>query len=301
MCPSYMVTREEMHSTRGRAHLLFEMLQGDPLTRGWRDEHVREALDLCLACKGCKSDCPVNVDMATYKAEFLSHYYAGRLRPRSAFAMGLVYWWARGAALAPRLANVVAGTPILRDLVKLVGGIDGRRTMPAFARQTFVRSFRRRARSRADSIADGADRVILWPDTFNNHFFPATAHAAVEVLEAAGCRVEIPPRSLCCGRPLYDYGMLDLAKHMLLRILDTLRPAIRSGVPIVGLEPSCVSVFRDEMVNLLPRDEDAQRLAQQVFTLSEYLERRGWRPPALRGHALVHGHCHHKSVLKFDT
>jgi Fe-S oxidoreductase/FAD/FMN-containing dehydrogenase len=301
MCPSYMVTREETHSTRGRAHLLFEMLQGDPLTRGWRDEHVREALDLCLACKGCKSECPVNVDMATYKAEFLAHYYAGRLRPRSAFAMGLVYWWARAAAVAPDVANVVARTPVLRDLVKLLGGIDARRRMPAFAGETFTRAFRRRARSRADRARRDGDRVILWPDTFNNHFFPETAHAAVEVLEAAGCSVELPPRSLCCGRPLYDYGMLDLAERMLLRILETLRPAIRAGVPIVGLEPSCVSVFRDEMVNLLPRDQDAHRLKQQVFTLAEYLDHRGWRPPMLHRRALVHGHCHQKSVLNFDA
>jgi Fe-S oxidoreductase len=299
MCPSYMVTREEMHSTRGRAHLLFEMMQGDPLTRGWRDEHVREALDLCLACKGCKSDCPVNVDMATYKAEFLSHYYAGRLRPRSAFAMGLVYWWSRAAAVAPGVANVVGHTPVLREVMKLIGGIDPRRRIPVFARETFTRSFHRRAR--AHGPARDGERVILWPDTFNNHFFPETAHAAVDVLEAAGCRVEIPPRSLCCGRPLYDYGMLDLAKRMLRQILETLRPAIRSGVPIVGLEPSCVSVFRDEMVNLLPRDQDAHRLKRQVFTLAEYLDLRGWRPPMLHRRALVHGHCHQKSVLNFDA
>jgi Fe-S oxidoreductase len=297
MCPSYMVTREEMHSTRGRAHLLFEMLQGGPLTRGWRDEHVREALDLCLACKGCKSDCPVNVDMASYKAEFLAHYYAGRLRPRSAYAMGLVYWWARAAAVAPGVANFVGRAPLLRDVFKLIGGIARCRRIPQFAPESFTRWFRRR--ERAGASPDG-ERVILWPDTFNNHFFPDTARAAVEVLEAAGCRVEIPPRPLCCGRPLYDYGMLDLAKRMLRQILETLRPAIRAGVPVIGLEPSCVSVFRDEMVNLLPHDHDARRLSQQTFSLGEYLERRGWHPPSLEGRALVHAHCHHTSVLKFD-
>ncbi len=301
MCPSYMVTREEMHSTRGRAHLLFEMLQGHPLTRGWRDEHVREALDLCLACKGCKGDCPVNVDMATYKAEFLSHYYAGRLRPRAAFAMGLVYWWARAAAIAPGLVNAVGRTPLVRDAFKLLGGIALPRRIPVFADETFTHWFRRRARARAGHGNGGGERVILWPDTFNNHFFPDTARAAVAVLEAAGGRVEIPTRSLCCGRPLYDYGMLDLAERMLRQILDTLRPAIRDGVPVVGLEPSCVAVFRDEMVNLLPHDQDAHRLRTQTFTLSEYLERRGWRPPPLHARALVHPHCHHASVLKFDA
>ena len=303
MCPSYMATREEQHSTRGRAHLLFEMLQGNPLTDGWRDRHVREALDLCLACKGCKSDCPVNVDMATYKAEFLSHYYAGRLRPRSAYAMGLIAWWARGASVAPRVVNALGRTPIVGRLGKMAAGIAARRPLPRFADETFTRWFRRRERAetRARAETRSGERVILWPDTFNEHFFPDTARAAVTVLEAAGCRVEIPSRPLCCGRPLYDYGMLDLARRMLLKILDALRPAIRAGVPVIGLEPSCVSVFRDEMVNLLPHDHDAHRLRTQTFLLSEYLERRGWQPPTLGGKAIVHGHCHHRSVLKFDA
>jgi FAD/FMN-containing dehydrogenase/Fe-S oxidoreductase len=297
MCPSYMVTREEQHSTRGRARLLFEMLQGDPLSRGWRDGHVRKALDLCLACKGCKGDCPVNVDMATYKAEFLSHYYARRLRPPSAYALGLVAWWARLASLAPGLVNLGLQTPAVATLAKRLAGIAPARRIPAFAPQTFTAWFRRRPPRAA------AERVVLWPDTFNNHFFPETARAAVTVLEAAGFGVEIPSRPLCCGRPLYDYGMLDLARAWLARILEVLRPSIRAGVPVVGLEPSCVAVFRDELLGLFPDDLDARRLAGQTYLLSEFLEARArhFRPPALRRRALVHGHCHARSVLKFDT
>jgi FAD/FMN-containing dehydrogenase/Fe-S oxidoreductase len=294
MCPSYMVTREEEHSTRGRAHLLFEMMRGTTLADGWRDETVREALDLCLACKGCKTECPVNVDMATYKAEFLSHYYAGRLRPRAAYAMGLIYWWARAASQAPRLVNWLAHAPILSDIGKRVGGIAPQRAIPAFAPQPFTAWFKAREPRNV-----GQPQVLLWPDTFNNYFHPATAIAAVEVLEDAGYHVTIPARSLCCGRPLYDFGMLDTAERLLKQILHTLRPQIEAGVPVVGLEPSCVSVFRDELVNLFPHDVDALRLRQQTFLLSEFLNQRaeGYEPPKLARQALVHGHCHHKTVL----
>jgi FAD/FMN-containing dehydrogenase/Fe-S oxidoreductase len=310
MCPSYMVTREEMHSTRGRAHLLFEMLQGDVVKDGWRDESVREALDLCLACKGCKGECPVNVDIATYKAEFLSHYYAGRLRPRSAYSMGLIYWWARLAALAPRLTNTLTHAPVLDRLVKAAAGVSQARAMPTFAPQTFTRWWRRRSRH-ADG-ADGADgahaapgatRVLLWPDTFNNHFHPETAIAAVETLEAAGFTVELPRGSHCCGRPLYDFGMLDLAKRLLRDILDDLQPEIAAGTPIVVLEPSCASVFRDELVNLFPEDENAQRLKAQTYLLSEFLERYApdFHLPRLQRRAIIQGHCHQQAVLGMGT
>jgi FAD/FMN-containing dehydrogenase/Fe-S oxidoreductase len=296
MCPSYRVTKEEMHSTRGRAHLLFEMLQGNPLNGGWRDEHVKESLDLCLACKGCKNDCPVNVDMATYKAEFLSHYYEGRLRPRHAYSMGMIYWWARLASYAPDLANLLTQTPGLSSLTKAIGGIAQERRMPAFASPTFTEWFAQRRLDRREG-----QKIILWPDTFNNYFYPRTARAAVEVLEAAGCRVKIPPRPLCCGRPLYDFGMLDLAKHQLQQIMTCLQDDIRAGTPIVGLEPSCVAVFRDELANLFPHDEQAKRLAQQTLTFGEFLTQRKseWRPPRLNRKAIVHGHCHHKAVMGF--
>jgi FAD/FMN-containing dehydrogenase/Fe-S oxidoreductase len=296
MCPSYMVTRDEKHSTRGRSRLLFEMLEGNPLADGWRDESVKEALDLCLACKGCRHECPVNVDMATYKAEFLSHYYDGRRRPTAAYAFGLMYWWASAARHIPRLANFVTQTPLLRSIAKSVVTMAPQRHIPRFATQTFRDWFEKRPAKNLDK-----PKVLLWPDTWNNHFHPTTAQAAVEVLEAAGFQVIIPRHSLCCGRPLYDYGMLTRAKKWLRRILRTLRSEIRAGMPVVGLEPSCVSVFRDELVNLLPDDDDAKRLHDQAFLLTEFLaeKTKGFTVPSLRGKAIVHGHCHQKSVLDF--
>ncbi len=295
MCPSFMVTREEKDTTRGRTHLLFEMLQGDPLKDGWHDEHVKDALDLCLACKGCKGDCPVNVDMATYKAEFLSHYYEGKLRPITGYSMGLIYWWARLASLIPGMVNFFAQTPPFSGIMKTLGGFAQQRTIPKFAPQTFKQWFHTRGLRNV-----GMPQVILWPDTFNNHFHPETAIAAVEVLEAAGYQVIVPEQSLCCGRPLYDYGFLDQAEHLLHQILETLHPQIEAGIPLVGLEPSCVSVFRDELTNLLPHDQDARRLAQQSFLLSEFLETQAqhYQPPKLQRKAIVHGHCHHKAVMK---
>ncbi len=294
MCPSYMVTKEEMHSTRGRTHLLFEMLQGDPMKGLWKAEPVREALDLCLACKGCRTECPLNVDMATYKAEFYSHYYEGRLRPRHAYAMGWIYWWARLASWMPGVVNAMTHAPVVGKVLQWMGGISTRRKMPAFAPQTFKEWWSRRPVRNV-----GRPGVILWADTFNNHFHPQTLRAAVEVIEDAGFRVIVPRPSLCCGRPLYDFGMLDTAKSLLREILDRLRPEIEAGIPFVGLEPSCVAVFRDEMHNLFPMDEDANRLHDNFFTLAEFLNKKapGYRLPKLRRRAKVHGHCHHTHVM----
>jgi FAD/FMN-containing dehydrogenase/Fe-S oxidoreductase len=297
MCPSYMATHEEMHSTRGRTRLLFEMLRGNPMQGGWKSRPVKEALDLCLACKACKTECPMNVDMATYKAEFLAHYYEGRLKPRAAYSIGLISRWARLATLAPGLANFFTQTPGLASVAKALGGIAQQRQMPKFAAQTFTDWFRKR--SPANS---GKPRVMLWPDTFSNHFQPQIAQAAVEVLEHAGYQVIIPEATLCCGRPLYDFGMLDRARAQLEAILVALKPHIAAGTPVIGLEPSCVSVFRDEMTNLLGANAEAAQLRRQTFMLSEFLvQKAGYRPPQLQRKAIVHGHCHHKSVLKFDS
>ncbi len=295
MCPSFRVTREEEHSTRGRAHLLWEMTKGEVIRDGWRDEHVKDSLDLCLACKGCKSDCPVGVDVATYKAEFLSHYYEGRQRPRSAYAFANIDIWAQLASNAPGLVNLTTQLPFLRDIAKLVAGMPRERSIPPFAPQTFRNWFQRR-----QPRNPGATPVLLWPDTFNNYFLPDTAKAAVEVLEAAEFRVLLPGTSLCCGRPLYDWGMLDRAKSLLLKILDALAPEIDSGIPVVVLEPSCAAVFRDELINLFPNDARARRLSQQTFLLSEFLEKEAkhFQLPKLDRKALIHGHCHHKSVMK---
>src|SRR5712691_6542256 len=217
MCPSYMATREEEHSTRGRAHLLFEMFQGKEIPDNWRNHAVKESLDLCLSCKGCKGDCPVNVDMATYKAEFLSHYYRWRLRPIAAYSMGWIHRWSPLAARAPRFAN------LLMRLSKPMLGVAPQRKMPKYAQRTFVRQFKRRA---AAPAGEPALRVLLWPDTFNNYFHPDTAMAAVEVLEGAGYHVTIPRKPLCCGRPLYDWGFLDAAKKLLREIMTALRPEL---------------------------------------------------------------------------
>ena len=296
MCPSYMATKEEAYSTRGRARLLFEMLRGEPLGDGWSSEAVKDALDLCLSCKACKRECPVNVDMATYKAEFLAHYYERRRRPAQAYAFGLMYWWARAASLAPTLVNAVTQAPGLRALVKAAASVAPQRRIPAFAKRTFRAWFEARTPKPPGKRGD----VVLWADTWNDHFHPDTARAAVEVLEHAGFRVVVPPK-LCCGRPLYDYGFLDLAKSTLREALEALRPQIRAGVCVVGLEPSCVSVFRDEMLDLIGPDEDAERLAGQTFLLGEFLRAKApdYRPPRLKRKAVVQQHCHHHSV--FDS
>ncbi len=378
MCPSYRATHEEEHSTRGRAHLLWEMTQGETrpdavIRDGWRSEAVKDSLDLCLACKGCKSDCPVGVDVATYKAEFLSHYYQGRVRPRSAYAFGNIDLWARLASNAPGLVNITTQLPFLRDLAKMIGGIPRQRSIPPFAPETFKHWFHRtrginscgvstcadgrlrpsseakrasipsrKGASRGTITSPGicespstmappvsipspwksgplgprqpqqengalAPEVLLWPDTFNNYFRPSTARAAVEVLEAAGYRVTVPQANLCCGRPLYDFGMLDRAQRLLLEILDQLEPEIEAGIPVIGLEPSCVAVFRDELLNLFPHDHRAQALSQQTFLLSEFLERElgpnsnNAPLPQVNRKALLHGHCHHKSIMKMSA
>ena len=304
MCPSFMVTHEERHTTRGRAHHLWEMLHGDVITEGWRDENVKESLELCLSCKGCKGDCPVNVDMATYKAEFLSHYWEGRMRPRHAYAFGLIDQWSRVASVWPGLVNLITQTPGLSHLAKLAAGMPLQRRIPEFAPQTFRNWFKKRMLSDEHPRFSGAHtKVILWPDTFNNYFFPETAQAATEVLEQAGFAVEVPQQHLCCGRPLYDYGMLDLAKVYLQRVMQAIRPQLLAEVPIVVLEPSCASVFRDELSNLFPDDPLARKLKEQTLLLSEFLEQKGGnhRLPQLAHKALVQGHCHHKSVLRFEA
>ena len=293
MCPSYMVTREEEHSTRGRAHLLFEMFQGEEIADSWRNEAVKSALELCISCKGCKGDCPVNVDMAAYKAEFLSHYYEGRVRPIAAYTMGWIHRWSRLASKTPRLANLAM------PLMKRIAGVAPERRMPRYAHRTFTEQFRNRETAHR---GETHKRVLLWPDTFNNYFRPETAMAAVEVLERAGYHVSIPHKPLCCGRPLYDWGFLPAAKRLLREVMTELRPELDEGVAIIGLEPSCVSVFRDELHNLFPTHEDARRLGMAAMTLSEFIQREGDRfpLPALGRKALVQGHCHHKAIMKFD-
>jgi Fe-S oxidoreductase len=295
MCPSYQATGDEEHATRGRARLLFEMMQGEVITDGFRSEAVRESLELCLSCKSCKTECPVGVDMATYKAEFLAHYYEGRRRPLRSYVFGLINHWSALAEYVPWLANAFTQTRPFDGWIKRLLGVAQERRLPAFAPKSFRRTFTRKA-------ADPArPRVILWADTFNNYFEPDVAHAAVDVLEAAGFSVDTPRQRLCCGRPLYDHGMLSVARRRLTEILDALASEIEAGTPVVGLEPSCVAVFRDELLALFPADPRAQKLSQQTFLLSEFLERHQALPELrLAGQALVHPHCHHRAVLRLD-
>lgn len=298
MCPSYRVTLEEKHTTRGRAHLLAEMLQGDVLREGWRDRAVKDALDLCLACKACKSECPTQVDLATYKAEFLAHYYENRMRPRSAYAFGWVDRWAYVASKAPWLANFLAQRAPFKAMIQALTGMAPERKIPVFASSTFRHWF-----SRHLAPLPEAPEVVLWPDTFHNYFHPAVLIAATNLLERAGFRVILPEGPLCCGRPLYDYGMLASAKEALKKVLRALGAVIRRGVPVVGLEPSCVSVFRDELGNLLALDEMAVRLSKQTFFLAEFLERHAKHSlfSTLKGKALVQGHCHQQALKGLDS
>jgi Fe-S oxidoreductase len=295
-----MATREEQHSTRGRAHLLWEMLQGELRPEGWQSEAAKDALELCLSCKACKHECPVNVDIATYKAEFLSHYYEHNRRPLHAYAFGMMDRWAHLASAMPRIANLPGQIPIVRDIVKSVIGIAPERTIPEFARRNFQSSLRGRNSSTPNGSRASRPAVMLWPDTWNNYFHPQTAQAAQQVLEDAGFQVEVPKGHLCCGRPLYDFGMLDRAKSYLLHVLDRLGPQLQAGTPIVVLEPSCASIFRDEAPNLLAKDPRTERLAAQTYLLSEFLARKAphYTPQNLAGrHILLHGHCHQKPFM----
>ncbi|RDH75960.1 FAD-binding oxidoreductase [Mycolicibacterium moriokaense] len=296
MCPSYQATHDEMHSTRGRAHLLWEMLQGDVVTDGWRSTEVRDALDLCLSCKGCLSDCPVNVDMATYKAEFTHHHYAGRpwARPLSHWSMGRLPQLARIASLAPRLVNRVAGTAAAKRL----GGIAPEREVPAFAEQTFASWFARRETSTAPR---NGEKVLLWPDSFTNFLAPHVGRAAVAVLEAAGYDVLLPDRSVCCGLTLISTGQLRAAKRRISRSLDVLAPHLDAGTPIVGLEPSCTAVLRRDAAELVADDPRTDALASSTVSFAEFLDRSGWRPPQVAAQALVQTHCHQHAVLGFDA
>jgi FAD/FMN-containing dehydrogenase/Fe-S oxidoreductase len=306
MCPSYMATQEERHSTRGRAHLLWEMLEGNVLNREWQSEAVKDALDLCLSCKACKSECPVNVDMATYKAEFLAHYYQEHSHSLRDYAFGFMDKSAHLASiipgLTPRLANLPLQIPGLSAVLKAALGVAPERRLPRFAPRAF------RGHPPRPS-AQGTKPVLLWPDTWNNYYHPQTLAAAQQVLESAGFEVRLPRKHLCCGRPLYDFGFLPAARRYLERILETLAPEIDAGMPIVFLEPSCASVFLDEIRNFFPPHHSvhgtrAARVCSQSFLLSDFLARYApdYQPPSLSGQKLiVHGHCHHKSIMKMES
>ena len=305
MCPSFMATGEELHSTRGRAHLLWELMQGEVLDDQWQNQQVKESLDLCLSCKACKSECPVSVDMATYKAEFLAHHYERTRRPLSHYAFGRIDRLARLASYAPGLVN--AANTAAGPLLKRILHIHANRTLPRF-RKSYTRMYPtfgpassqlRWASSEARPSPSTTPNVVLFADTFNNYFHPRTMAAAHAVLHKAGFDVRTPGRHLCCGRPLYDFGLLATAKQYLLKILNALGPELEAGLPIVVLEPSCASVFRDELCNLLPNDPRAPRLRDQTYLLSEFLVKFApeWNPPQISGQIMVHAHCHHRATF----
>lgn len=300
MCPSYMATREEKHSTRGRAHLLWEMMQGNILKDGWRNHEVKEALDLCLSCKACKTECPVNVDMATWKSEFLAHHYEGRFHPLHHYAFGFMDRWAHLASAAPALANLPLRTPSVSTIIKSMLRVAPQRELPRFAPKSFRAIF-----SSAKPALNGSNRkdVLLWADTWNNYFHPQALIAAAKILNTSGNNVKISPKHVCCGRPLYDFGFLDEARRYLRQILTQFAPQIDAGLPVVMLEPSCASVFQDELINFFPKDERAIRLSRQTVMLSEMLAHNthSWQPPQLAGRrVVVHGHCHQKALMTME-
>jgi Fe-S oxidoreductase len=291
MCPSFMATGEELHSTRGRAHLLWELMQRETLPGGWSNEQVHESLDLCLSCKACKSECPVSVDMATYKAEFLSHHFETKRRPIAHYAFGRIDRLARLASLAPSIVNAVNAFPPVASLMKSTLHLHPKRTFPQFA------SAWTRSRRPHRELPSGARKVFLFADTFNNYFHSNALSSAFDVLSGAGFYVQRTRKHICCGRPLYDFGLLKTAKQYLLQVLDELAPQLFAKTPIVVLEPSCASVFRDELTNLLPNDKRAAQLRDSTYLLSEFLLKFApdYTPPQIAGEIIVHAHCHHRA------
>ena len=307
MCPSFLATGDEKDSTRGRARVLQEMANGTLVTDGWQSAEVLESLDLCLSCKGCAVDCPAGVDLATYKSEFLDHHYRGRRRPASHYALGWLPRWARLAGRMPRVVNTVMGLPGVASALRAVGGIDQRRPLPTFATPGFRSWFGRRADVPAGPTGQTTTPVILWVDTFTENFDPAVGQAAVAVLEELGFAVHLPARPVCCGLTWVSTGQLDGAKRQLRASLDALEQTTREiggdAVPIVGLEPSCTALLREDATRLLPDDPRAHALQDRVVTLAELLTRHrpDWRPPATATAtpAVVQEHCHQHAAMGF--
>ncbi|MDT4949458.1 MAG: hypothetical protein QOJ37_2053 [Pseudonocardiales bacterium] len=295
MCPSYLATHDEKDSTRGRARLLQELANGS-LVKDYRSDELHESLDLCLSCKGCSSDCPAGVDMATYKAEVLYQRYRRRVRPAAHYALGWLPRWARLAAKTPKLANATLRNETLARVAKRMGGIDARRPLPSFAPETFRAWFKTRT-GRAGSP------VVLWVDTFTDHFTPEVGQAAVRVLEAAGYSVQVTEKPVCCGLTWISTGQLDGARKQLRRSLDALDPALRLGVPIVGLEPSCTAVLRHDLGELLPDDPRSARAAAATRTLAELLAATpDYVGPRLDGvQAVAQPHCHQHAVMGWQA
>ncbi len=298
MCPSYRATGEEQHSTRGRAHLLWEMLAGSLRQEGFQSRAVHEALDLCLSCKACKSECPVQVDMASYKSEFLAQHYKGRLHPLNHYIFGFADRLARYGSLAPSLTNAILTGPLTSSLIKRIAGVARERHLPRLASKTYQKT--RLDPTNLLQKSAPPQVVLLWPDTWNNYYYPQSLSAAEIILTEAGFQVETPRGHICCGRPLYDFGLLGAARSYLARVLRCMAPQIQAGLPFIFLEPSCASVFKDELLELFPSDPLAKRLSQRVWLLPDWLLESAPQFGAGRlagANVLVHGHCHHKAVF----
>ncbi len=300
MCPSYRATGDEKHSTRGRAHLLWEMLAGSLHADGFQNETVHEALDLCLSCKACKTECPVQVDMAAYKAEFLAQRYKGRMHPLQHYIFGFADKLARFGSIAPGVTNAIL-TGITSPMIKRIAGVASQRTLPQLAKCSYQKlRFADKDYKGARNAQLPGRPVLLWPDTWNNYYHPQTLLAAETVLKDAGFRVQTAEGHVCCGRPLYDFGFLDQAREYLGNVLDRTAARIEERIPFIFLEPSCASVFKDELLEFFPDDDRAKRLSEQVWLLADWLQASApnWMPSRLEGaHVLVHGHCHHKAVF----
>ena len=297
MCPSYRATGDELHSTRGRARLLWEMLAGALQKEGFRSKAVFEALDLCLSCKACKTECPIQVDMTAYKAEFLAQHYKGRLHPVQHYLFGFADKLARMGSLTPALTNAILTSSLTSPLVKRLAGIARERQLPELAAKSFVKG-RESVHGGREAATPG--RLVLWPDTWNNYYHPQTLAAAEKVLVEAGFTVEVPSGHICCGRPLYDFGLLKAARNYLADVLRRMEPQIAAELPFIFLEPSCASVFKNELLELFPADERAKRLAAQTWLLADWLAAKA--PEFVAGRLegaqiLLHGHCHHKAVF----
>ncbi|GAA2495008.1 FAD-binding and (Fe-S)-binding domain-containing protein [Terrabacter carboxydivorans] len=288
MCPSYLATREEKDSTRGRARVLQDVVRGD---LPWSHPSVHDAMDLCLSCKGCASDCPTGIDMATYKSEVLHQTYRGRIRPRSHYSLGKLPLWARLGGRVPGVANRMLTLPVVGPAALWLAGVDRRRSIPAFARRPFRRTF--------TPASSDLKPVVLFADSFTDAFSPEVAESMVRVLRDAGYEPRLPSGSVCCGLTWITTGQLDSARSILRRTVAALATDARAGVPIVGIEPSCTAVLRSDVHELLPGDEDAALVASRVRTLAELLsETPGWSGPDLTGTTVIaQPHCHHHAVL----
>jgi Fe-S oxidoreductase len=318
MCPSYRATGAEQHSTRGRARLLWEMLAGALREEGFQSEAVHEALDLCLSCKACKSECPVSVDMAQYKSEFLAQKYKGKLHPLHHYVFGFADKMARLGSLTPAITNLVLGGPLTSPLIKHIVGVAQERKMPQLARKSYKKYRIDESRIGESGIGASAtcnvprrsngypapattgEAVVLWADTWNNYYHPQTLMAAESVLTQAGFKVETTEGHICCGRALYDFGLLGTAKGYMASVLDKIAPQIEAGLPFIFLEPSCASIFKDEALELFPNDERAQKMSRQVWLLADWLAAKApdWVQGRLTGaKVILHGHCHHKAVF----